>query len=52
MIAILAILKAGGTYVPVDSNYPSERIRHILEDTNTKLVLTNTIHKEKLDFLT
>ncbi|WP_375331669.1 non-ribosomal peptide synthase/polyketide synthase [Candidatus Tisiphia endosymbiont of Temnostethus pusillus] len=51
LIAILAVLKAGGAYVPIDSNYPDERISYILEDTNSKLVLTNEGHKQRLDSL-
>ncbi|NBQ85843.1 MAG: hypothetical protein EBU03_06965, partial [Methylophilaceae bacterium] len=48
LIAILAVLKAGGAYVPMDPSYPDERIVHILTDTNTKVVLTNEIHQERL----
>ena len=40
MIGILGILKAGGAYVPIDPKYPVERIQYILEDTDTKLILT------------
>ena len=51
LIAILAILKAGGAYVPIDPSYPEERIGYILEDTNTILVLTNMVHKDRLEDL-
>ena len=51
LIAILAVLKAGGAYVPMDPSYPNERIQYVLEDTNTKVVLTNAIYKEKLENL-
>ncbi|MCP3773384.1 amino acid adenylation domain-containing protein [Paenibacillus sp. MZ04-78.2] len=37
---ILAVLKAGAAYVPIDPNYPPERIRYILEDSGAKLLLT------------
>lgn len=40
IIAILAIIKAGGTYVPIDPTYPQERIQFILDDCQAKLVLT------------
>ena len=42
VIAILAVLKAGGAYVPLDPGNPVERIRHILDDSGTALVLTQT----------
>ena len=40
VIAILAILKAGGTYVPVDPTYPRERVDYILQDCGAKIVLS------------
>jgi amino acid adenylation domain-containing protein len=40
VIGILSILKAGGTYVAIDPNYPQERIDYILEDTAAELVLS------------
>ncbi len=39
---ILGILKSGGAYVPIDSEYPPERIRHIVRDSGCKVVLTET----------
>ncbi|NDA90313.1 MAG: amino acid adenylation domain-containing protein, partial [Alphaproteobacteria bacterium] len=49
LIGILAVLKAGGAYVPIDPSYPDERIKYILEDTGTKVVLTNEIYKQRLE---
>ena len=40
VVAILAVLKAGAAYVPLDKDYPQERIDHILGDTGTELILT------------
>jgi amino acid adenylation domain-containing protein/thioester reductase-like protein/non-ribosomal peptide synthase protein (TIGR01720 family) len=40
VIGLLGILKAGGAYVPIDPAYPGERIRYILDDADTKLLLT------------
>jgi amino acid adenylation domain-containing protein len=37
---LLAILKAGGVYVPLDPTYPSERLGFILRDTQASVVLT------------
>ncbi len=38
--AVLAVLKAGAAYVPIDPNYPPDRVRYILEDSGAKLLLT------------
>ncbi|MEI8055437.1 MAG: amino acid adenylation domain-containing protein [bacterium] len=41
VIAMLGILKSGAAYVSIDPNYPDERIKYILSDTNTKIILTS-----------
>ncbi len=40
IVGLLAILKAGGTYVPMAPDYPRERLQFIIDDTGMKLVLT------------
>jgi amino acid adenylation domain-containing protein len=40
VVGILGILKAGGTYVPLDPSYPKERLRFMLEDTQVAVLLT------------
>ncbi len=40
IIALLAILKAGAAYVPLDPAYPQERIAYILEDAQISVLLT------------
>jgi amino acid adenylation domain-containing protein/FkbM family methyltransferase len=42
MVGILGILKAGGAYLPIDSAYPQERIRFLLEDAGVRLLLTQS----------
>jgi amino acid adenylation domain-containing protein len=42
IVGLLAILKAGGAYVPIDPNYPAIRIRHMLEDSQAPLLLTQS----------
>ena len=38
--AVLAVLKAGGAFLPVDPDYPAQRIRHMLADARPSQVLT------------
>ncbi|WP_108867379.1 non-ribosomal peptide synthetase [Aquimarina aquimarini] len=42
IISVLAVLKTGAAYVPIDPSYPKERIDFILEDTKAKILITNT----------
>ncbi|MBX3713153.1 MAG: amino acid adenylation domain-containing protein, partial [Lysobacter sp.] len=39
VVAMLAVLKAGAVYVPLDPEYPRERLLHVLEDATPQLVL-------------
>lgn len=41
MIAIMAVLKSGGAYLPIDPEHPPERIRSILEDSGARLLLVD-----------
>ncbi len=40
MVALLAVIKAGGTCVPLDPAYPPERLQWLIEDCKASLVLT------------
>ena len=40
LVGMLGILKAGGTYVPLDAGYPKERLAFMLEDTGAPVILT------------
>ncbi len=44
IVAIMAILKSGGTYVPLDPTYPKERLAYMMEDTGLKRIVTDTSH--------
>ena len=48
-VGLLAILKAGSCYVPLDPNYPSERIRVMVESAAMPLIVTNAAFAEKLE---
>ncbi|MFI9722847.1 amino acid adenylation domain-containing protein [Streptomyces sp. NPDC052396] len=41
VVALLAVLKAGGAYLPVDPRYPSHRLAAIFEEARPRLVLTD-----------
>jgi len=40
IIGILAILKAGAAYVPIDPEHPGQRIKHFLSDSGASVLLT------------
>ncbi|MBE8994630.1 non-ribosomal peptide synthetase/type I polyketide synthase [Microcystis aeruginosa] len=40
IVGLLAILKVGGAYVPIEADYPQERISFMLQDTQVKIILT------------
>ncbi|MGH2510443.1 MAG: AMP-binding protein, partial [Ktedonobacteraceae bacterium] len=42
IVALLAVLKAGGAYIPLDPAYPSDHIAMVLEDAQPAIILTHT----------
>ncbi|MFC9998713.1 amino acid adenylation domain-containing protein [Nocardia sp. NPDC127526] len=40
---LLAVMKAGAAYVPIDPNFPAERIRQMIEDADPKAILTPAV---------
>jgi amino acid adenylation domain-containing protein len=49
VIALLAVLKSGAAYVPVDARHPPDRIAMILQDADVRVVLTESAFEEKLN---
>ncbi|MDX3118309.1 non-ribosomal peptide synthetase [Streptomyces scabiei] len=41
VVALLAVVKAGGAYLPLDLSYPEDRISHMLADSAPTLLLTD-----------
>src|SRR6185295_8614344 len=44
----LAVLKAGGAYLPLDPQYPTERLSFMLSDSGARIVLTHADSRERL----
>ncbi|AIQ67608.1 bacitracin synthetase 1 [Paenibacillus graminis] len=42
IVGILAILQAGGAYLPLDPSLPANRVAYMLEDSRVQVILTNT----------
>lgn len=42
IVGILAVLKAGGAYLPIDPFYPDDRINYMLDDSRSCVILTQT----------
>lgn len=47
-IAVLAVIKAGGAYLPLDPEYPQERVAWMLKDAKPLVILSQEYLKEKL----
>lgn len=48
VVGILAVLKAGAAYVPLDPNLPIQRLKFMMEDANCQLILTQEAIKKKI----
>jgi len=52
IIGIMGIVKAGGAYLPIAPDYPKERIDYMLEDSGTKIILTQKRFLDQLSSFT
>jgi len=48
VVSMLAVLKAGAAYVPIDPDTPNERNAYIIQDANVKAVITQACYEAKI----
>jgi amino acid adenylation domain-containing protein len=48
VVAVLAVMKAGGVYLPLDPDYPRDRLAYMLEDAGVQFLLTHAAAAERL----
>ena len=51
LVSTLAVLKVGGAYVPVDPEYPDDRIIYMLQHTEAPVVISSQVHADRLQGL-
>ena len=49
LISMLAVLKSGGSYIPIASDYPKDRIEYMLEDSEATIILTSQNRRNLAD---
>ena len=52
VLSLMAILKAGGAYLPLDPDWPEERLAFVLEDSTPLTIFVNRLKLEPLGLLT
>ncbi|MGP4021368.1 amino acid adenylation domain-containing protein [Saccharopolyspora sp. 5N708] len=48
VVALLAVLKAGAAYLPLDPGHPAQRIRHVLADAQPSVLISDNEHAARL----
>ena len=48
IVSLLAILKTGAAYVPIDPSYPAHRLTYLMQDSAAKMLLTRSTIASKL----
>ena len=49
IISMIAVLKAGGSYIPIATDYPNERIEYMLKDSNASILVTSEKNRISTD---
>ncbi|MBW7967170.1 amino acid adenylation domain-containing protein [Bradyrhizobium sp. BR 10261] len=52
VVGLLGILKAGGAYLPLDPDYPLQRLSYMLDDAEARVVVTHRALSGRLDSIT
>lgn len=47
LVAMIAVLKAGGAFLPLDPDYPRERLSFMVEDSHAKMIITQSALKRQ-----
>lgn len=50
VVSLMAVLKSGAAYVPIDPDYPAERISFMLDDASAPVVLTQSRLLDRIEF--
>lgn len=50
IVSIFSVLKAGGAYLPIDPEYPTDRIEYMLSDSSTGILLIQNDLSQKVAF--
>ena len=50
IVAILGVMKAGGVYIPIDPNFPEDRISYMLETSSASILLISEKIKDKINY--
>jgi non-ribosomal peptide synthetase component F len=48
VVSMIAVLKAGGAFVPLDPSHPQSRLKKLVDDVRAKVVLCSPHHQEKI----
>lgn len=48
IVSLLGVFKAGGVYLPLDPEYPAQRLEHMLADSQVEVLITNSDELAKL----
>ncbi|MEM7350068.1 MAG: amino acid adenylation domain-containing protein [Acidobacteriota bacterium] len=46
MVALFGVLKAGGAYLPLDPDYPEDRLRFMLRDSGARVLISDRSHRD------